>query len=100
VLTIKQVIDTINPMSLNMDNYVEIKNLEEGELRRLMVAITDLCAANDYFIGKVAIQHPEETTTLLVDIRKLLMVIEDSTATLLNSQRPVRVSKDQLAFDF
>lgn len=87
-------------MSLNLDNYVEIKNLEEGELRRLMVAITDLCTASDCYVGKVAVQHPSESDTLLVDIRKLIMVLEDTTATVQEHKPVLRVSKDQLAFDF
>jgi hypothetical protein len=87
-------------MTTNTTNYVKMIGLEDGELRRLMTAITDLCTASNCYVGKVAIQDSSEEDTLLVDVRKLIMVLEDATATVQENKPAFKVSKDQLAFDF
>jgi hypothetical protein len=87
-------------MALDMDNYIQIPDLDSTELRRLQTAIMDLCNNTGFHMGKVAIRHPEEESTLLVDFRKFLMALETASDTLQVIPKSTHFSKDQLAFDF
>jgi hypothetical protein len=80
-----------------------LSNIDAGEKRRLINAVHDLFLVTESYSPKVFQQSEDNPEDTLIDIKNLIMIIEDSAA-LISELRPRRPRYDddsqlQLKFD-
>ena len=89
------------PMS-NTSTKPVLSNIEAGEKRRLINAVHDLFLVTESYSPKVFQQSEEDPENVLIDIKTLIMIIEDSAALIseLRPRRPIYNDDSQLQMKF
>jgi hypothetical protein len=79
-----------------------LSNIEAGEKRRLINAVHDLFLVTESYSPKVFQQSEEDPENVLIDIKTLIMIIEDSAALIseLRPRRPIYNDDSQLQMKF
>ncbi len=79
-----------------------INNLEATEKRRLINAVHDLFLVTESYSPKVFQTSEEDPESVSVDLKSLIMIIEDSAALIseLRPRRPVFNDESQLQLKF
>jgi len=89
------------PMS-NTSTKPVLTNIEASDKRRLINAVHDLFLVTESYSPKVFQQSAEDPETTLIDIKTLIMIIEDSAALIseLRPRRPIYNDESQLQMKF
>jgi len=89
------------PMS-NTSTKPVLSNIDAGEKRRLINAVHDLFLVTESYSPKVFQQSEEDPEETLIDIKSLIMIIEDSAALIseLRPRRPIYNDDSQLQMKF
>jgi hypothetical protein len=79
-----------------------LTNIEASDKRRLINAVHDLFLVTESYSPKVFQQSAEDPETTIVDIKTLIMIIEDSAALIseLRPRRPIYNDESQLQMKF
>jgi hypothetical protein len=79
-----------------------LTNIEASDKRRLINAVHDLFLVTESYSPKVFQQSAEDPETTLIDIKTLIMIIEDSAALIseLRPRRPIYNDESQLQMKF
>ncbi len=79
-----------------------LSNIEASDKRRLINAVHDLFLVTESYSPKVFQQSAEDPETVLIDIKTLIMIIEDSAALIseLRPRRPIYNDESQLQLKF
>jgi len=79
-----------------------LSNIDAGEKRRLINAVHDLFLVTESYSPKVFQQSEDNPEDTLIDIKNLIMIIEDSAALIseLRPRRPIYNDNSQLQMKF
>jgi len=79
-----------------------LSNIDAGEKRRLINAVHDLFLVTESYSPKVFQPSEENPEDTLIDIKTLIMIIEDSAALIseLRPRRPIYNDESQLQLKF
>jgi hypothetical protein len=89
------------PMS-NTSTKPVLTNIEASDKRRLINAVHDLFLVTESYSPKVFQQSAEDPEATFIDIKTLIMIIEDSAALIseLRPRRPIYNDESQLQMKF
>jgi hypothetical protein len=79
-----------------------LTNIEASDKRRLINAVHDLFLVTESYSPKVFQQSAEDPEATFIDIKTLIMIIEDSAALIseLRPRRPIYNDESQLQMKF